>query len=242
MRPGPVPLRAPLDVDLRVDQPAAQHPLPRRLRPAQHPQHTWGGRGRPPVVIWGIGGRIRSIRVAVRSTKVRIERKEVNRKKFGGEPEGARCRTERGTHAHDGRGRLPRPLPRDGGTHGAPQVSTGRKEAWRCKPVGVEGGGAGEEYGELGGRCGVGRPRPVGLLRWLRVCAPAGARRKRCDFFLTFLGRRRPRAVSELVEGGVDLQVTNARASLPARNARGGSQSSGWHRSEKGRNPRTRAL
>ena len=113
-------------------------------------------------------------------------RAKTNTKKFGWQPEGARGGPERGTHAHDGRGRLPRPLPRDGGTHGAPQVSTGRKEAWRCKPVGVEGGGAGEEYGELGGRCGVGRPRPVGLLRWVRVCAPAGARRRRCDFFLEF--------------------------------------------------------
>ena len=218
--------------------------MPGRLTRAGPAYSTWGGRGRPPVVIWGIGGNIRSIRVAVRSTKVRIEKVRVNRKKFGGEPEGARAGRERGTHAHDGRGRLPRPLPRDGGTHGAPQVSTGRKEAWRCKPVGVEGGGAGEEYGELGGRCGVGRPRPVGLLRWLRVCAPAGARRKRCDFLLDCSWSATTRGQIELWTREEWVSFYSEREDKPARlrNARGGSQSSGWHRSEKGRNPRTRAL
>ena len=42
--------------------------------------------------------------------------------------------------------------------------------------------------------------------------------------------------------GGLELRGTSSRTSLPARNARGWSQSSGWHRREKGRNPRTRAL
>ena len=48
-----------------------------------------------------------------------------NTNKFGGQPRAADGSPERGTHAHDGHGELPRPLPRDGDTHGAAQMSRG---------------------------------------------------------------------------------------------------------------------
>ena len=107
-----------------------------------------------------------------------------NRRKFVGGQGAPQCRTERGSHAHDDLGQLPRPPAGTGGSYGAAQVSIGHMQAWGSKPVGVSREGAGAKHAEAGGACGLGRLRPVGGLGRVRVCAPARARRKRSGIVL----------------------------------------------------------
>ena len=97
---------------------------------------------------------------------------ETNRRKFVGGQGAAQCRTERGSHAHDGLGQLPRPPAGTGGSYGAAQVSIGCMQAWGSKRVGVSREGAGTKHAEAGVACGLGRLRPVGGLGRVRVCAP----------------------------------------------------------------------
>ena len=107
-----------------------------------------------------------------------------NRKKFVGGQGAAQCRTERGSHAHDDLGQLPRPPAGTGGSYGAAQVSIGHMQAWGSKPVRVSREGARAKHAEAGGACGLGRLRPAGVLGMVRVCAPVRARRKRSGLVL----------------------------------------------------------
>ena len=96
-------------------------------------------------------------------------------------PKGAPCSTERGSHAHDGYGQLPRPPAGNVGAHGAAQVSIGHMQAWGSMPVGVSREGARAKHAEAGGACGLGRLRPVRVLGMVRVRALGNARSVTAD-------------------------------------------------------------